>query len=392
MRCLFGHATRCYDFSRTALLVESVPNAWSYSMKRLVRETILNLHPYEPVMSAESLSHRLGMPMDMIVKLDSNENPYGPSILVQEALATNDLFHRYPDSMAEQVRERLAMYAGSSAKRIVIGAGSDELIDLILMMTIDPGDSVIIPVPTFGVYHTRTTIFGGEPVQIPRNGDFGLDMDRIIQSIDARTKAIFICSPNNPSGNPATNQEVVRLLETGILVVVDEAYFEFSGKTVLPLTREFDNLIVLRTFSKWAGIAGLRFGYAILPELLVDQLWKVKPPFNVSSAAMVAAEASLDDLEYLHMSINRIRNEQRRLHRRLEQLDYLSTYPSVANFILAKVIRGDAQDIFQRLADRGIMIRNFGPGPMQQYLRFSVGRPEDTTRLIEALETIGSRV
>lgn len=358
----------------------------------MIRTAVRELHAYHPVEAPETLAARLGMPLDRIVKLDSNENPYGCSILVQEALASFDRYNHYPDAQAERVRDRLATYADTTPDRIVVGCGADELIDLILLTVVDPGDEVIIPSPTFGVYRSRTELFGGVAVDVPRDEHFELDLEGILAAVNERTKAVFICSPNNPSGNLASTRQIVRLLETGVLVILDEAYYEIAGKTSMALTREFDNLIILRTFSKWAGIAGLRFGYGVMPRELVEQFWKVKPPFNVSVAALLAVEASLDDAEYLHMTVNRIRNEQRRLYRLLKSLDYLHPYPSVANYVLADVTRGDAHDVYQLLADRGIMIRKYSEPRLRNSLRFSVGRPEETNRLISALQTIGARV
>ncbi len=357
----------------------------------LVRSGVEHLEPYVPVESPESLAGRLGMPIDMILKLDSNENPYGCSVSVQEALGAFDRFHHYPDAQAKRLRERLGIYAGVKSEAVIVGNGSDELIDLILLSILEPGNEVVIPEPTFGVYRARTELFGGVARIVPRTSTFELDIPAMLDSVTADTKAMFITSPNNPTGNLATTAQVVSLLETGVLIIVDEAYFEFCGKSVMPLTQEFDNLVILRTFSKWAGLAGMRVGYGVFPEGLGTQIWKVKPPFNVSAAALLAAEASLDDIEYLHVSINRIRNETRRMQRMLGTLDFLESFPTVANYILCKVIRGDAHDFHQRLADRGIMVRAYG-GELRDYLRFSTGRPEDTNRLVTALQTIGANV
>lgn len=358
----------------------------------LVRTAVRELHAYYPVEAPESLAARLGMPLDLIVKLDSNENPYGCSMLVQETLGAFDRYNHYPDAQAERVRDRLATYADTTPDRVAVGCGADELIDLILLTVIDPGDEVIIPAPTFGVYRARTELFGGVAVTVPRDERFDLDLDAMLDAVNPRTKAVFICSPNNPSGNMASPQHIVRLLETGILVILDEAYYEIAGKTCMALTREFDNLVILRTFSKWAGIAGLRFGYGVMPRWLNEEFWKVKPPFNVSVAALLAVEASLDDAEYLHMTVNRIRNEQRRLYRLLKAQDFLRPYPSVANYVLADVTRGDAHDVHELLADRGIMVRKYGEPRLRNSLRISVGKPEETNRLIVALQTIGARV
>lgn len=362
------------------------------TLRRIVRESVEQLNAYHPVEAPEELAARLGMPIDAILKLDSNENPYGCSFRVQEALATFDRFNHYPDAQARSTRDRVAAYAGTSADRIILGNGADELIDLIFLATLDPGDEVIIPVPTFGVYKARAELFGGTAVEVPRLPDFDLDMDALLSAVTDRTKLIVITSPNNPTGNLATNQQIVRLLQTGALVVLDEAYFEMSGKTSLPLVGEFDNLAILRTFSKWAGLAGLRIGYGIFPYYLAKQVWKVKPPFNVSQAGLVAVEASLDDVEFLHGTLNRIRAERGRLLRKLRRIEYLTPYPSQGNYFLCRVTRGDAHDVHLRLADRGIMVRAYGDGMLRDCLRITVGKPEDTDRLVGALQTIGAYV
>jgi histidinol-phosphate aminotransferase len=279
-----------------------------------------------------------------------------------------------------------------SPDKLLLGNGSDELIDLLMLATIDPGDEVVIPIPTFGVYQARAELFGGVAVRVPRTATFDLDIDAILDAITPRTKAVFVTSPNNPTGNLAARHDVVRLLQTGVLVVVDEAYFEFCGKTMLPFAGEFDNLVVLRTFSKWAGLAGLRLGYGVFPPLLGEQLWKVKPPFNINAAALLAVDASLDDMEYLHATLSRLRGERTRLFRLLKRLEYMTPFPSQANFVLCKIERGDAHDIHLRLADRGIMVRCYGDPALRDFLRLSVGRPEDTDRMMAALQTIGAHV
>jgi histidinol-phosphate aminotransferase len=360
--------------------------------RRIVRDSVERLRAYQPAEAPEQLARRLGMPLEQILKLDSNENPYGCSLRVQEALAAFDRYHFYPDANAMTVRERISGYAGTPMERLILGNGADELIDLLLLTAIDPGDEVILPTPTFGVYRARAELFGGTAVEVQRDANYDLDIDAMLAAVTERTKLIIVTSPNNPTGNLATTQQIVSLLRTEALVAVDEAYFEFCGKTALPLLGEFDNLVILRTFSKWAGLAGLRIGYGIFPRLLAQQVWKVKPPFNVSAAGLVAVEASLDDVEYLHTTLDRIRGERERLLRRLRTVSYLEPLPSQANFILCRVTRGDAHDIHQRLADRGIMVRHYGDPQLRDFLRISVGKPEDTGRLMTAFETIGAHV
>ncbi len=357
-------------------------------LRNIIRPSVLELEAYIPSDSIESVAASLGRSIDDVIKLDTNENPYGTTIRVQEALASLDRYHRYPDADQRVARERVAEYAGAPVERIIMGNGADELIDLILMATIDPGDEVIIPIPTFGVYAQRPPLFNGVSRLVERKADFELDLDAIEAALTDRSKVIFIASPNNPTGNLVTQQQLVRLLRTGMLVVVDEAYFEFSTKTLLPYTTEFDNMVVLRTFSKWSGLAGLRVGYGIFPTALANEIWKVKQPFNVSVAALKAVEAVLDDATYLQESVRRIRVERGRLYRSLRKLNFLQPFPSQGNYILCQVTRGDAHDIRNRLARRGILVRHYGSPDLRPFLRITVGRPEDTDALLAALYDI----
>lgn len=359
----------------------AVPKA----VRRLIKDVVLESDGYHAVKSIEETAQELGMHPSDIVKLDQNENPYGTSLRVFDTLATYDHFHQYPDADQRIARERIAAYTGAQADRIMIGNGSDELIDMLVLATIDPGDEVIIPMPTFGVYATRPPLLGGIVKTVDRKADFDLNVDAILNAVTDRTKIIFLAHPNNPTGNLVTNQQLVRVLRTGALVVVDEAYYEFADNTLLPMLGEWENMVVLRTFSKWAGLAGLRVGYAVFPEKLGKEMWKVKPPFNVSAAGLKAVEAVLDDVEYLRETVSRIRVERGRLYRALRKLNFLEPYPSHGNFILCKVTRGDAHDVYRRLRQRGILVRSYSDSWLRDYIRISVGTPEDTTVLLRAL-------
>lgn len=353
---------------------------------------MLELEGYVPSEPAEAIAARTGRPVDELIRLDLNENPYGTSLRVQEELASFDGYHRYPDADQRVARQRVAEYAGAPAERIILGNGADELIDLLMMTTIDPGDEVIIPSPTFGVYQDRAELFGGVARLVPRTADFELDLDAIDRAVTERTKLIFVSSPNNPTGNLATVQQVVRMARTGALVVVDEAYYEFAGKTLLPLTREWDNIVILRTFSKWAGLAGMRIGYGIFPDGLSAEVWKVKPPFNVSQAGLKAVEAVLADTDYLREVVSRIRVERGRLYRALRKLNFLQPYQSQGNYILCRITRGDAHDVHRRLVASGILVRKYGSPDLRDYLRISVGRPEETDALLRALRAMVEEV
>ena len=186
------------------------------------------------------------------------------------------------------------------AERIIAGAGSDEIIDLIFRLVIEPGDKVIDSEPTFGMYSFDARVNGAETVMVQRDENFDVDVDAVREAIDERAKIIFLCSPNNPTGNVATPEQIEGLVETGLLVVIDEAYWEFSGSTAASMVKDHDNLIVLRTMSKWAGIAGLRIGYGIMSPTLVNHIIDIKQPYNVTTASEAALMATLDDADYLN--------------------------------------------------------------------------------------------
>lgn len=357
----------------------------------LIREAVLHAAPYAPLPPIERLASGVGLPIERIIKLDQNENPYGPSLRVQEALAAYDRYHLYPDPEGRAARERIARYVGIPAERIILGNGADELIDLIYLLTIEPGDEVIVAPPTFGVYAARAPLFGARVVEVPRRADFELDLDALARAVTPRTKVISVVAPNNPTGNAIAPEALVRLLGLGPLVVLDEAYAEFAQRSLVPLAREFDNLIVLRTLSKWAGLAGLRIGYGIFPSELLPYLWQIKPPFNVNAAALVAVEATFEDLAWVRAGVVRLRVERGRLYRQLRKLNLLQPYPSQGNYLLCRVLRGEASALRVRLAELGIMVRGYG-GELADYLRISVGKPEDTDTLMKALLAIAERL
>ena len=221
---------------------------------------IRGLGIYQGVEPVEVMAERAGIPQDRIIRLNGNENPYGASPVVAEALASFPNFNHYPDPEQRQLREALSGYVGIEPERIIAGNGSDELIDMLFRMFVGPGDNIINLTPTFGMYSIGAEICGGQAISVPRDENFDIDLEGIKLAITPRTKAIVVCSPNNPTGNMPSEAEVRALLDTGILVIVDEAYYEFNGNTLLPLLDEYPNLVVLRTFSKWAGLAGLRIG------------------------------------------------------------------------------------------------------------------------------------
>jgi len=357
-------------------------------IKNLIRPELVTMRSYTPIEPTELLSQRDELPLEKVIKLDGNENPYGCSPKVYQALATYPFYHNYPDPEQRELRKALERYTGLDRTHIVCGMGSDELIDLTLRLFLKPGDEVINCPPTFGMYPFSTDVCGGRVVDIPRTEDFALDMAGIKKALTKRTKVIFVASPNNPTGDIATEKEIMELVGTGKIVVVDEAYFEFSNVTVANLVPTYPNLIVLRTFSKWAGLAGLRIGYGFFPVDIANYMMKIKQPYNANAAAQAAVLASLADIEYLRANVAKIVMERERLFGKLKGLGWLKPYPSSGNFILCSLPEGKAKKIWQQLQKKGIFVRYFDTPRLKDCLRISVGRPEDTDALIEVLTSL----
>ena len=357
--------------------------------KKLIRPELLTMKSYAPIEPADVLSRRAELSAGKIVKLDGNENPYGCSPKVYQALAAYPYYHNYPDPEQRELRKALEEYVGLGGQHIVCGTGSDDLIDLVLRLFLKPGDEVINCPPTFGMYPFSTHVCGGRVVDVSRIEDFSLDTTGIKKALTGRTKVIFVASPNNPTGNTTREKAIKELIDTGRVVVVDEAYFEFSANaTVANLVPSYPNLIVLRTFSKWAGLAGLRIGYGLFPRGIAGYLMKIKQPYNASAAAQAAVLASLADIDYLRANVTKVVMERERSFGKLKELGWLKPYPSQANFILCSLPEGNAQEIWRGLRKKGIFVRYFDTPGLRDCLRITVGRPEDTDALIDAFKTL----
>jgi histidinol-phosphate aminotransferase len=359
--------------------------------ERLVRQHIFDLEPYEPIVPLDILSEQIGIPIAKLIKLDGNENPYGCSPRVQRAIANYNAYHIYPDSSHLMMRKLLERYVGVDDENIVVGNGSDELIDLILRLYLDPGDEVINCVPTFGMYPYATAVNNGKLIEVLRDASYAVDIAAVKQAVGKRTKVLFIASPNNPTGNVISEKDVLSLLELGIVVVVDEAYYEFYGKTMVPLVCKHENLIVLRSFSKWAGLAGLRVGYGVFHDNVIKYLNKIKPPYNVNVAAQIAVRESLTDVDYMQGTIKAIVDERQRLHDKLDEQGILKPIPTKANFILCHAPKGKANQMKELLESAGIFVRYFDTPLLKNMIRISVGKPEHTDALIKALQRIGGK-
>ena len=364
----------------------------SGGIERLIRPDLVTFGGYSARKSPETLAGKVAVPVESIIKLDANENPYGCSPRVNQALASYPYLNIYPDDGQAGLRKLLAGYAAVDARHIVAGSGSNQLIDLVLRLLISSGDEVINCVPTFGLFRFSTELCGGTLVEVPRDENFAVDVSAVKAAISKKTKIIFLVNPNNPTGTIIPRQDILQILDTGLPLLVDEAYYEFSGQTVAPLVGRYDNLMVLRTFSKWAGLAGLRIGYGLFPPEIADFLLRIKIPYNVNVAALVAVQESLKDIDYLMGTTRAIIAERERLFGELEKIAWLKPFPSQANFIFCSVLNGRASQLQQKLQDKGIMVRYFDTPLLENSIRISVGKPEHTDALIKALQEIGERL
>ncbi len=352
---------------------------------------------YTPIEPVDILAARLGVHNDKIIKLDANENPYGSSPKVREVMGKLDSLHIYPDPESRALRASLSEVHNVSMGNLMVGSGADELIDLLLRVMLEPGDCVINCIPTFGMYSFDTILNFGTCITIPRKADFSLDLESIDDAVKKnKPKIIFLCSPNNPDGRLMSPEEINFLLALPSLIVMDEAYVEFTQQdlnlgahqTLIRQVAKRDNLVILRTFSKWAGLAGLRIGFGVFPDWLMKSLWKAKQPYNVNVAASAAAIASLQDRKYLAINVSKIQAERSRLLQKLNAFAALNPFPSQANFVLCKTNGISAKQIKLELTSRGVFIRYYESALLQDCIRISVGRPEDTDELIRQMEGI----
>ncbi len=362
-----------------------------------IRKHISQFEAYTPILPFDVLSRQLNLPPEQIVKLDANENPYGPSPRVARTLSNAPYLHIYPDPESRDLRAALADYTGLPVDYLMVGHGADELIDLIMRLFLDPGDIVINCPPTFGMYKFDAALNAAEVINVPRHADFSVNAADVEAAFphpalwnaeSGVPKLIFVTSPNNPDGSWLPDAELTRLLALPAVVILDEAYVEFSGDSRIDWVRDNPNLIVLRTFSKWAGLAGLRMGYGAFPLELMEHLWKIKQPYNVSVAGQLAAQASLEDKDYLLGNVARLIETRDKFFVTLRQFDWLEPYPSRANFILCRVTGRDALAIKTELARQGILLRYYNSPGLADCLRLSIGTPEQMNRLETALQQL----
>jgi histidinol-phosphate aminotransferase len=349
-----------------------------------------DLPVYEPGKPIEETARELGADADAILKLASNENPLGPSPKALAAMrAALDAAHLYPDGGGFYLREALAKKLGVSREHLILGAGSNEIIEFLGHAFLDRGDEIVTSEHAFVVYKLVAAVFGARTIEVP-SPDLRHDLDGIVAAITPKTRLIFVANPNNPTGTLAGQAQIDRFMERvppEIVVVFDEAYFEYLSDPpdTLRFVHAGRNVVALRTFSKIQGLANLRIGYGIARPELIQVLHKTRQPFNVSGIAQAAALAGLEDDTHLRET-RRITDEGRDYLQKEFAAMKLPFVPSVANFVLVKV--GDGAKIFRALLERRIIVRALKGYNLAAWIRVSVGTMEQNRRCIAALKEI----
>ncbi len=344
----------------------------SFDLTNLLRDNIRNLIPYS--------SARDEFKGEASVWLDANENAYG------SPLERN--YNRYPDPMQQQLKLKLSGIKGVPARNIFLGNGSDEAIDILFRAFCRPGeDNVILVPPTYGMYEVSANINDVATKKVRLTADFQLDLERIAEAIDAHTRMIFLCSPNNPTGNSLHREDVETILANfNGLVVIDEAYINYSRqKTFIQELTEYSNLVILQTLSKAWGLAGLRLGMAFASEEIIEVFNKIKPPYNINQVTQELALQALDRVEQVNAWIRETVSERNKLSTQLSTLPcVLHVYPSDANFILVKTT--EPKRIYEYLVGKSVIIRDRSKVELcEGCLRITVGTPQENQRLMDAL-------
>ncbi|MDR3539539.1 MAG: histidinol-phosphate transaminase [Desulfosporosinus sp.] len=343
-----------------------------------VRAEVLRLVPYEA-------KH-----MPECIKLDANENPFPwPAGMREELFSAKLMFNRYPDGMAQDLKTAIATYTKISTEGILVGNGSDELIQLILLTFGGLGKAVIIHPPTFGMYQISAHLTDTSVIEVPLLNGLDLDTEQILKAaLSPDAQVVIICNPNNPTGTQFPREEILQLVrESGKIIVVDEAYAEFSEETLIPEIENYPNLVILRTFSKSFGMAGLRLGYLLGQAETIALINRVRPPFNVNLFSQKAGILALGYLSEYQEQIQCIKAETQKLYEELTRVPDVVVYPTTTNFILFKP--GDPDRWAAELLKRGFLVRNMGALPiLGKCLRISAGLPEENDSFMRAIREI----
>lgn len=343
-------------------------------IRDLVRKELKKIKTYTPSKTIEEISQEVGIPVEKILKLDSGENLYTGKVG----------FYLYPDPACQELRQKLSSYTGYDPQWIVCGNGSDELIDLLIKVFVSPGEEIIISPPTFSMYEFYGQLYGAKIKSVLRDKNLYINTKKIVEEITAKTKIIFIDSPGNPSSVVISPSDVEKLLKEKVIVVLDEAYFEYCGQTVLPLLRKYSNLVVLRTFSKWAGLAGLRVGYMLADPEIINLIFSVKPPYNVNSVAQNTAVSILDNKEKYLKVMKKLVGTRDKFITRLSKFSGLEVYPSQGAYIILKPEK-ETEKMSNFLRLNGILVKIINQPLLESCIRINLVDKNNMDRFIKAL-------
>ena len=351
-----------------------------------------NFEAYGWETPSHEIAEKVGLKAGQIFRLDTNTSPFPPlaELKLLSKVAQRLEVNQYPDTTYLQVRKGLAAYCGVGADRFVVTNGADEGLDIICEALLDNGDEVIIPVPTYSMFRVVSEVMGARVRYVKRDpDDFSIGADEVLGAATPKTKLIFLCNPNSPTGNPMSVSEVEKIAkEAKAAVAVDEAYYEFWGKTSVGLTERYDNLVVCRTFSKAFSMAGVRVGYLVAKPETVEQLNLVRPPNSLSVVSIALAEASLRNLGEMRGNVRKVVSERLRVFKALQDVSTVRAFPGETNFILFRVIGGAAQAgrLHEALMRRGFVLRTFSEkSGIGDCLRLTMGTRETNDRFLAAI-------
>ncbi|HHY90038.1 MAG TPA: histidinol-phosphate transaminase [Clostridiales bacterium] len=349
-------------------------------MKINIKESLRSLHPY----SVQKERIR--------IKLDANENPYNLFQEIQEdfieGIKRCDI-NRYPDTNSDELRLKIAAHIGVKEENVICGNGSDEIIQMIIYAFVDKGEYVITHRPTFSMYQSFANIVGGKVVEIPCDQNFCISEEEIIKEAnEKKAKIIFLCNPNNPTGTVFSKESIRNILQnTESIVVVDEAYYEFFGETVVDWIHDYEQLIVLRTLSKAFALAGARIGYGIAGTSIMDILYRVKPPYNLNVFSQIIGALYLEKSDLIQKSVEKIKKEREYLSEKLREIEHIEVFPSAGNFILIRT--PFFSEIMDACKKEGISLRSFpNEALLQNCIRISIGERKENDLLFNTIQEV----
>lgn len=361
------------------------------------RKIVDEMDSYVPGRSQEEIASDFNLKKEDIIKLGSNENPWGPSPKAMRAIEDEiKSINRYPESQLKELVAEIAKYSGVKDSQVIIGGdGADEIIDVLAKTFIDEGDEFIVPLPSYMYYEYLLQQYGAKPVyakwDLEKNE---LDVDSIFDAITNKTKMMFLCSPNNPTGTLIDKEVLVEIASKNpeILIVIDEAYFEYSEVTNKDLIDEFDNIFIIRTMSKVLGLAGMRIGYGLACDEIIEYMHRIKPVFSLTRLSFVAALNTFKDTEYIEESIRKGIESRQYLYDEVSKIDGLYVFPSKSNFMLIDIRKTGftASELATELMKRGIIVRDCTSfkGLDEYWIRISICTLEEDKKFIEILKEV----